>query len=57
MKLSRLMKVAIVGLVFASSLIVVNADKVMKMFQTVSPSEATLVQTIKTKKFTAYVKR
>ena len=51
MELSRLMKVAIIGLVFASSLIVVNADKVMKMFQTVSPSEATLVQTSKTKKF------
>ena len=51
MKLTRLMKVALIGLVFASSLIVVNADKVMKMFQTVSPSEATLVQTSKTKKF------
>lgn len=51
MELSRLIKVAVIGLVFASSLIVVNADKVMKMFQTVSPSEATLVQTSKTKKF------
>ena len=51
MELSRLVKVALVGLVFASSLIVVNADKVMKMFQTVNPSEATLVQTSKTKKF------
>jgi len=51
MELSRLMKVAIIGLVVTSSLIVVNADKVMKMFQTVSSSEATLVQTGKTKKF------
>ena len=51
MELSRLIKVAIIGLVFASSLIVVNADKVMKMFQTVNPSEATLVQTSKSKKF------
>ncbi len=51
MELSRLMKVALIGLVFASSLIVANADKVMKMFQSVNPSEATLVQTNKTKKF------
>jgi len=51
MELSRLMKVALIGLVFASSLIVVNADKMMKMFQTVNPNEATLVQTNKTKKF------
>ncbi len=51
MELSRLIKVAIIGLVVTSSLIVVNADKVMKMFQTVSPSQATLVQTSNTKKF------
>ena len=45
------MKISLAGLVITSSLIVANADKVMKMFQTVSPSEATLVQTSKTKKF------
>ena len=51
MKLSRLIKISLTGLVITSSLIVANADKVMKMFQTVSPSEATLVQTNKAKKF------
>ncbi len=51
MKLNRLVKISLAGLVITSSLIVANADKVMKMFQTVSPSEATLVQTSKTKKF------
>ncbi len=51
MKLNRLVKMSLVGLVITSSIIVANADKVMKMFQTVSPSEATLVQTNKTKKF------
>ena len=51
MKLNRLVKMSLVGLVITSSLIVANADKVMKMFQTVSPAEATLVQTSKTKKF------
>ena len=51
MKLNRLVKMSLAGLVITSSLIVANADKVMKMFQTVSPAEATLVQTNKTKKF------
>jgi len=51
MKLNRLIKMALVGLLVTSSLIVANADKVMKMFQSVSPSEATLVQTNKAKKF------
>ena len=51
MKLNRLIKISLAGLVITSSLIVANADKVMKMFQTVSPSEATLVQTNKAKKF------
>ena len=51
MKLNRLSKISLAGLVITSSLIVANADKVMKMFQTVSPAEATLVQTNKTKKF------
>ena len=51
MKLNRLVKISLAGLVITSSLIVANADKVMKMFQTVSPSEATLVQTSKSKKF------
>jgi len=51
MKLSRLIKISLAGLIITSSLIVANADKVMKMFQTVNPSEATLVQTNKAKKF------
>lgn len=51
MKLNRLVKISLAGLVITSSLIVANADKMMKMFQSVSPSEATLVQTSKTKKF------
>ena len=51
MKLNRLIKMALVGLLITSSLIVANADKVMKMFQSVNPSEATLVQTNKAKKF------
>ncbi len=51
MKLNRSIKIALIGLIVTSSLIVVNADKMMQMFQTVSPQEATLVQTSKTKKF------
>jgi len=51
MKLNRFVKISLAGLVITSSLIVANADKVMQMFQSVSPTEATLVQTNKTKKF------
>ena len=51
MKLNRLVKISLAGLVITGSLIVANADKMMKMFQSVNPSQATLVQTNKTKKF------
>ena len=51
MKLNRLVKISLAGLVITGSLIVANADKMMKMFQSVNPSQATLVQTSKTKKF------
>ncbi|MEN8303300.1 MAG: nitrous oxide reductase accessory protein NosL [Campylobacterota bacterium] len=51
MKLNRLVKIALIGLIITSSLIVANADKMMKMFQSVNPNEATLVQTNKSKKF------
>jgi len=51
MKLSKLVKISIAGLVISSSLIAANAGKMPKMFQSVNPADATLVQTGKTKKF------
>lgn len=51
MKLSKLVKLSIAGLVITSSLVAANAGKMPKMFQSVNPADATLVQTGKTKKF------
>ncbi len=51
MKLNRLIKISLAGFIITSSLIAANADKGMKLFQSVNPSEATLVQTNKAKKF------
>jgi len=51
MKLNRFVKVSLLGLLVTSSFIVANADKMMQMFQSVNPAEATLVQTNKNKKY------
>jgi len=47
----KAIKILLAGLVVASSLIILNADKIMEMFQSVSPQEATLVQKGKEKKY------
>jgi len=47
----KAIKILLAGLVMTSSLLILNADKIMQMFQSVSPKEATLVQTGKEKKF------
>jgi nitrous oxide reductase accessory protein NosL len=47
----KAIKILLAGLVVASSLVVLNADKLMQLFQSVAPSKATLVQSGKEKKF------
>jgi nitrous oxide reductase accessory protein NosL len=44
-------KILLAGLVVASSFVVLNADKIMQMFQSVNPQKATLVQKGDEKKF------
>jgi len=47
----KAIKILLAGLVIASSLVVLNADKLMQLFQSVAPSKATLVQKGQEKQF------
>jgi len=47
----KAIKILLLGLIAASSLIILNADKIMELFQSVSPKQATLLQQGKEKKF------
>ena len=47
----KAIKILLAGLVVTSSLLILNADKIMQMFQSVSAKDATLVQKGKEKKF------
>ncbi|MEN4052266.1 MULTISPECIES: nitrous oxide reductase accessory protein NosL [Sulfurimonas] len=40
----KAIKILLAGLIIASSLVILNADKIMELFQSVSPQEATIVQ-------------
>jgi nitrous oxide reductase accessory protein NosL len=47
----KAIKILLAGLVVASSLMILNADKIMQLFQSVSANQATLVQKGDEKKF------
>jgi len=47
----KAIKILLAGLIVTSSLIVLNADKIIKLFQSVAPQKATLVQKGNEKKF------
>jgi len=47
----KAIKILLTGLVITSSLLVLNADKIRHMFQSVAPKNATLIQHGKEKKF------
>lgn len=47
----KAIKILLAGLVIASSFVILNADKIMQMFQSVSPQQATLIQKGNEKKY------